>query len=200
LSVTVPFTNDFRKPKVCYLNIKPYLVSRTQSIFLSYQHILEFEVSMNNSVLVQKGKALIFLEPTWKIEGTSAKEPTGVRKAWSLKAYQFVRLVDSVTGKVTTHKGEQTVFPGPDEELLDGCVQEAVDLKVHEYVKILDQATSEVRVERCTTSGSKLVFLGPNDRVLGGGKQKAIAVDEDHAVLVRDKSSGQVRLVTATTS
>jgi len=140
---------------------------------------------------VQKGKCLLFLEPTWKVE-TSTSKDSGVRKAWALKAYEYVRLVDSVTGKVTTHRGEKTVFPGPDEELLDGDKQCAIDLKVHEYVKILDQATGEIRVER----GTAQVFLGPSERVLDGGKKKAIEVDDEHAVLVRDKGSGQLRLVT----
>eukprot|EP00971_Amphidinium_carterae_P006592 129869-Amphidinium_carterae.1 len=33
-------------------------------------------------------------------------------EAWVLKAYEYVRLVDRVTGKVATHRGEATVFPG----------------------------------------------------------------------------------------
>lgn len=138
---------------------------------------------------VQKGKALVFLEPTWK-------DSSGVRKAWSLKAYEYVRLVDSVTGKVTTHRGEKTVFPGPDEELLDGEVLHAIDLKVHEYVKVLNQASGEIRVESGRAAGGSQVFLGPSDKVLDGGKKKAIEVDEDHAVLVRDKGTGQLKLVT----
>mmetsp|Transcript_38068 Transcript_38068/g.89106 ORF Transcript_38068/g.89106 Transcript_38068/m.89106 type:complete len:792 (+) Transcript_38068:93-2468(+) len=140
---------------------------------------------------VQKGKALLFLEPTWQVEVASAKD-SGIRKAWVLKAYEYVRLVDRVTGKVATHRGEATVFPGPQEELLDADKQQALDLKVSEYVKILNQATGEITV----VSGSNQVFLGPHDKLLDGGKRKAIEVDDEHAVLVRDKSTGQLRLVT----
>jgi hypothetical protein len=142
---------------------------------------------------IQKGKALVFPEPTWKVEGGG----NGVRKAWSLKAYEYIRLVDHITGKVTMHRGETTIFPGPDEELLDGTdVLKAIDLKVHEYVKILDQSTGQVRVEAGRASGSLQVFLGPHDKILDGGKQKAVQIDDDHAVLVRDKGTGQLSLVT----
>jgi len=139
---------------------------------------------------VQRGKELVFLKPTWQVEG-------GVQKAWSLKAYQYIRMVDSVTGQISVHRGEQTVFPGADEIMLDGEVLCAIDLKVHEYVKILDQATGQVRVESGVAdgAGSNQIFLGPNDKVLDGGKKKAIEVDESHAVLVRDKATGQLRLV-----
>merc|ERR1719393_588247 len=77
---------------------------------------------------VQRGKALVFLEPSWKIETLSAKD-SGIRKAWVLKAYEYVRLIDSVTGKISAHRGEDTIFPGPDEELLDGEKLAALDLK-----------------------------------------------------------------------
>jgi len=175
----------------------PFDVASTKhtAIALQEDEYMRLKDCSSGQRWVQKGKALVFLEPTWQIEGSSSKD-SGVRKAWSLKAYEFIRLVDSVTGKVSTHRGEMTVFPGPDEELLDGAVMNAIDLKVQEYVKILDQASGEVRVERGRASGSTQVFLGPNDKILDGGKKKAIEVDQDHAVLVRDKASGQLRLVT----
>ena len=46
-----------------------------------------------------QGKALIFLEPTEQIEG-------GIQKAWTLKANEYVRLLDSITGKIVVHRGE----------------------------------------------------------------------------------------------
>jgi len=141
---------------------------------------------------VQKGKALVFLEPSWKIETSGPKDLSGIRKAWVLKAYEYVRLIDSVTGKVRMVKGEDTVFPGPDEDLLDGSKMTSIDLKVNEYVKILDQSTGNIRV----TSGPDQVMLGPHEKCLDDGKKKSVEVDAEHAVLVRDKSSGQVRLVT----
>lgn len=141
---------------------------------------------------VQRGKALVFLEPSWTIERLSAKD-SGVRKAWVLKAYEYLRLIDSVTGKISMIKGEATVFPGPDEDVLpaDKDKKAAEDLKVNEYVKIIDQSTGNIRV----VPGPAQVMLEPHDKILDG-KKKAIEVDAEHAALVRDKSSGQIRLVT----
>merc|ERR1712194_161876 len=98
----------------------------------------------------------------------------GVRKAWTLKAYEYVRLLDKVSGKVSVHRGEKTVFPGPDEELLDATKLNAIDLQVDEYIKVEDQSSGELRV----VAGATRVFLGGNERVVGGGKAKAVKVDE----------------------
>jgi len=146
---------------------------------------------------VKRGKALVFLEPTWEIEMTGCsnkgREAKGIRKAWVLKKYEFVRLQDTITGRVTMHQGEATVFPEPDEQTLDEAGKmTAIDLKVNEYVKVMDQSTGEIRV----VAGREQVFLGPHERVLNGGKQKAVEVDSEHAVLVRNKSTGELRLVT----
>lgn len=144
---------------------------------------------------VERGKALVFLKPTWRIEldGLKGGDGRGVRKAWVLKKYEFVRLLNGITGQVVTHRGEATIFPKPDEQALDKeGKMAAIDLKVNEYVKVLDQASGDIRVVR----GPEQVFLGPHERPLDGGKQKAVEVDIDHAVLVRNKESGQLRLVT----
>eukprot|EP00913_Durusdinium_trenchii_P025768 g24184.t1 len=162
--------------------------SKLTAIALQEDEYVKVKDTSSGKKWVQKGKALVFPEPTWQVEG-------GVCKAWALKSYEYLRLMNKVTGKVESHRGEQTVFPGPDDELLDGQVMQLIDLKVHEYVKILDQSTGTIRVESGSNGTSKQVFLGPHDKVLDNGKKKAVEVDGEHAVLVRDKSSGQVRLV-----
>eukprot|EP00438_Fugacium_kawagutii_P027265 Skav214358 [mRNA] locus=scaffold86:517112:525846:+ [translate_table: standard] len=169
--------------------------AKMTAIALQDDECIKVKDTSSGKKWVQQGKALVFPEPTWQVEG-------GVRQAWALKSYEYVRLVNQVTGKVESHRGEQTVFPGPDDELLDGQVMQLIDLKassggastnqsaprVHEYVKVLDQSSGTIRVESGTKGSSKQVYLGPHD--------KAVEVDGEHAVLVRDKSSGQVRLVT----
>jgi hypothetical protein len=139
---------------------------------------------------VQRVKDLIFLKPTWSIKGS------GVRKAWILKKYEYVRLLDNSTGQVRIEKGEAKVFPRPDEELLDGDKMVALDLKVNEYVKILDQSTGDIRVVTGRQGSESVTTLGEHEKYLDGGRKKAIEVDDDHAVLVRNKKTGQLRLVT----
>jgi hypothetical protein len=138
---------------------------------------------------VQRGKALVFLEPTWAIEPSGKSQ---VRKAWVLKKHEYVRLLDAVTGKVSVHCGEAIVFPEANEKALDGDKLCALDLKVNEYVKLLDKATGDIRV----VAGPSQVMLGGLEQTLAEGKQKGIVIDDDHAVLVRDKRTGQLRLVT----
>jgi len=161
--------------------------SPREAIVLQEDEYIRLKDSSNGRRWVQQGKDLLFLEPTWSLEG-------GVRKAWTLKSFEYVRLLDSVTGKVTVHRGEKRVFPAADEEILDGDKLSAIDLKVDEYVRIEDQASGKVRVVAGTRDSQ--VFLGPSERTLDGGKKKAIQVDEEHAVLVRDTSSGQQNLIT----
>jgi len=144
---------------------------------------------------VARGKALIFLEPTWKVEaapGKKGRETHGIRKAWVLQKHEYVRLQDTITGAITTHRGEAIVFPEANQVALDDNKMLAIDLKVNEYVKLLDQASGAIRVVR----GRQQVFLGPHDCIVDGRKQKAVVVDDENAVLVRNGSTGQLRLVT----
>merc|ERR1712048_1143169 len=90
------------------------------------------------------------------------------------------------------HQGEAIIFPEAHEVALDGDKLSALDLKVNEYVKLLDKGSGDIRV----VAGPNQVFLGPLEQVLDGGKQKAKTVDENHAVLVRDKGTGELRLIT----
>ncbi|CAK9111692.1 unnamed protein product [Durusdinium trenchii] len=134
---------------------------------------------------IEKGPQLLFLAPYEQI----------VERSQGLSA-EILRVPK--THEQSHRKGTNVVLElsGPDDELLDGQVMQLIDLKVHEYVKILDQSTGTIRVESGSNGTSKQVFLGPHDKVLDNGKKKAVEVDGEHAVLVRDKSSGQVRLVT----
>lgn len=114
------------------------------------------------------------------------------RKALSLKANEFVRLLDHSTGKVRVLQGEKgCIVPNPEETLMDGEKLEALDLKIFEYVKIQDKKTGTVR----TVKGETVVFLGPFEEFLGP-KQQAYDIDEETAVLVRNKRSGQQHLFT----
>ena len=134
---------------------------------------------------VERGKKVLFLQTRWRLERS-------VCKAWTLKSFEYVRLLNKITGKVIVHRGKILVFPGPDEEMLDADELSAIDLKVDDYVKVEDQNTGDVRV----VAGPAQVFLGPNEKLCDGGKKKAVHVDEETAVLVRDTSTGQLRLFT----
>jgi len=157
------------------------------AISLKEDEFIRLQDLSTGSRWIIKGKDIVFLESTWRVDS-----PSGVEKAWTLKSFEYVRLLDSVTGKVAVHRGEKIVFPGPNEQLIDSQKMVALDLCSNQYVKILDQASGDIR----TVSGPCQVILGPNDKFITMGPQKAIEIDEQHAALVRDISTGQLRLVT----
>jgi len=159
--------------------------AKQDAIALQKDQYIKLKDTAAGNQWIEHGAKLIFLEPTWEPVG-------GVLKAYTLKAYEYVRLLNSTTGKITVHRGEQTVFPKATDQLLDGKVMSAIDLKVHEFVKILDQATSKIRVVK----GPQAVFLEANEKLVEPGKQKGVEVDDHHAVLVRDKRTGEQKLVT----
>lgn len=140
---------------------------------------------------VETGPKLVWLLPydVIKKEGDKGEK----RTALSLKANEYVRFLDNLTGKVRVVGGEKgCVVPGSDEVYVDLTGKKrAMDLQVFEYVKIQDKQTGKVR----TVQGPACVFLGPYEEYLGG-KQTAIEVDDETAVLVRNKRSGQQSLVT----
>jgi len=172
---------------------KPY-ESHSQvktAIVLQADEYAKLKDSESGQRWVVRGKTVLFFEPSWVLL-TSKGNPSGVFKAFVLKKYEYVRLLNRATGKVTTHQGEATIFPEADEEALDGDKLCAVDVKVNEYLRVLDQATGDIRI----VAGSAQFVPGPHDKILDGGKSKAVNIDEEHAVLVRDKQTGQIRLET----
>jgi regulator of protease activity HflC (stomatin/prohibitin superfamily) len=156
---------------------------------------LEYQVvtnSFDGSKRVEVGPQLLFLRPYDELEGDK-------QLAISLKATEFVRLLDAQTGAVRVEVGEQgKVVPGPYEAYLDSCgKRSAISLKCHEYVRIEDTMTGKTRVEQ----GEQLVFLTGHEEFVGAGKsqqvQQAVEIDEETAVLTRNKRDGQQALVTS---
>lgn len=140
---------------------------------------------------VEVGPKLVWLEAYDHVQ----EDRSGNKKrvTISLKANEYIRLLNNETGKIRVIRGEQgCIVPSPNDEFLDaGGKKQALDLKVYEYVKIQNKNTGNVRTER----GEKLIFLGPFDEFIGL-KKAAIEIDEETAVLVRNKRSGQQYLVT----
>merc|ERR1711988_1351187 len=73
----------------------------------------------------------------------------------------------------------------------DGDKLTAINLKIFQYVKIIDNASGVIRVVR----GEATVFLGPSESIIGKGKVDAVAIDKETAVLVRSLRSGELLLV-----
>merc|ERR1712167_314763 len=150
---------------------------------------IEYQVvtnSLDGKKRVEVGPQLLFLRAYDELDG-------GKKTAISLKATEFVRLLDCQTGQVRVEAGEQgKVIPVPYEKFVDKeGVRSAIALKCHEYVRIEDKQTGSTRVER----GEQLVFLTGHEEIVGK-VSKAVEIDEETAVLVRNKREGHQRLVT----
>jgi len=129
---------------------------------------------------VQRGQALVFLEPSWKVEGASPGV-SGIQKARVLKANQYLRLLDATSGKISVHRGETTVFPGPHDELLDGGAKEAVEVDGEHAVLVRDKTSGQQRL----VVEPQLFVPGPNEVI--EETRELIRLAEHEAIIIKDK-------------
>jgi len=122
----------------------------------------------------QNGKALVFLQPTWRIEGA-------VQKALALKMNEYVKFQDAVTGKVVVHRGEKIVFPGPDEELVDGGKKLAVEIDDEHAVLVRDKSTGQLRL----VTEKQLFIPGPHEVI--EEVRDLIKLADHEAIVIKDK-------------
>eukprot|EP00747_Dinoflagellata_sp_TGD_P189054 gnl/TRDRNA2_/TRDRNA2_48899_c0_seq1.p1 gnl/TRDRNA2_/TRDRNA2_48899_c0~~gnl/TRDRNA2_/TRDRNA2_48899_c0_seq1.p1 ORF type:complete len:668 (+),score=117.10 gnl/TRDRNA2_/TRDRNA2_48899_c0_seq1:43-2046(+) len=127
---------------------------------------------------VQRGEGLVFLEPTWRIEGQGARE-TGIKKAWVLKANEYLRLVDASTGEITVHRGEKVIFPGDNQELLE--LKKAVEIDGEHAAVVRNHSTGQLRL----VTERQLFVPGPNETI--EEVRELITLAEHEAMIVKDK-------------
>mmetsp|Transcript_8019 Transcript_8019/g.12556 ORF Transcript_8019/g.12556 Transcript_8019/m.12556 type:complete len:551 (+) Transcript_8019:72-1724(+) len=177
-------------PKILFLPLTTRSTELCQVLSLGSTEYCIIKNTLQGERRVEVGPKLIFLKAYDKIIPCPYQKTC--RKAFSLKANEYIRFLDHNTGKVRVLRGERgCVVPGPEEVVVDGDKCQAIDLQIFEYIKIKDKKSGAVRVER----GEQLVFLGPFEEFLGK-KQTAVEIDEETAVLVRNKRDGQQHLVT----
>lgn len=153
---------------------------KRMAIALQEDEYVRLKDTASGNHWIQKGRALVFLEPMWKIDSAGPRE-TGVKKAWVLKANEYLRLLDVSTGKVTVHRGEAKVFPGPDDELLDGGAQKAVEVDGEHAVLVRDKSTGQQRL----VTEKQLFFPGPSEVI--EEVRELIKLAEHEAMIIKDK-------------
>jgi len=105
-----------------------------------------------------------------------------VRKAWVLKAYEYVRLVDTATGKIRVEKGTAQVFLGPNERALDGGKQKAIVVDEEHAVLVRDKRTGQVRLET-----EKQLFVPAADETIEEIRS-LIRLADHEALIVKDNN------------
>ncbi len=131
----------------------------------------------------------------WVVRGprvyvASPFERVKLRKGMTLGPIDYLHVRNFLTGEVRCVRGPQMFFPTESEEILGRFT--ASPLKANQYLKILDERTGVIRVER----GEGSVYLEPTEKALGAISD-GVNVDENTAVLVRDLETGQLDLITA---
>jgi hypothetical protein len=111
------------------------------------------------------------------------------RRGLVLGPTEYIRIRDSLTGKLRNEIGPKLVFLSATEQVLENMA--AITLKNNQYIRLLDTGTGVIRVER----GESIVYLTPTEKLLGAVTE-GINVDEHTAVLVRDTATGQFALIT----
>lgn len=155
--------------------------SKQTAISLQEDEFIKLRDTSNGKRWVRRGRALVFLEPTWKIDGAKGN----IGKAWVLKANEYVRLLNGISGQVTVHRGERIAFPGPDDEVLDGGVQKAVEIDDQRAALVRDDTTGQLQLVR-----EKQLFVpGPNQTLVE--LRESIVLQEDEYIKLKDTATGK---------
>jgi hypothetical protein len=131
----------------------------------------------------------------WTVDGPKAVfalpwQSAKRRRGITLGPTQYVRVHNILSGEACNEIGPQLYFAKADEEV--GKPLAAIPLKHNQYVRLMDDRTGAIRVER----GEASVYPEPTEKVLDCGVKDGVNIDEHTAVLVRDVGSGQLALIT----
>jgi len=131
-----------------------------------------------------KGPAKVVPEPF-----ESVVDGDGPSSATKLSKLQYVEVTETLTGAQSVVAGPRLFFPDVDETV--GPMKTAFELQRHQYIKLLDQTSGQLRVER----GEATIFPRAHEVAAEGGVHDAVNVDDETAVLVLSRATGQQRLV-----
>jgi len=173
-----------RGPALHFLAPFAEVLKRSEAYSLTAQEYLIVKDTQSGEKRVQKGPC-VFVPGAY--DETSAK-----LTALSLESSHYAKVRDKTTGARWTVKGPTLLVPEPAWELLGG-LQSAISLKRTEYVRLLDEVSGKIRVER----GEQMVFPEATESILeeDGGKRVAINLKVFQYVKLIDNATGVIRVV-----
>jgi len=171
-------------PCLHFLNPFDRVEDRGTAYSLTAQEYVIVKDTRSGEKRVQTGPA-VFVPGAY--EECSSKQT-----AISLASNQFCRLRDRSTGERWTVKGPSLMKLEPAWELVGG-VESAISLRRTEYVRLIDETSGAIRVER----GEKMVVPQATERVLDedGGKLTAINLKVFQYIKILDNATGVLRVV-----
>jgi len=151
--------------------------SKQTALALQEDEYLRLKDTLSGHRWVQRGKALVFLEPTWKIDGAKPS----VSKAYVLKVNEYVRFLNVTSGQIKVHRGESIVFPGPDDEVLDGGIKKAIEIDEEHAALVRDQNSGQLQL----VTEKQLFVPGPNEKL--EEVRELIKLTDSEAMILKDK-------------
>lgn len=98
-----------------------------------------------------------------------------------LKHNQYVRLMDNRTGVIRVERGETSVYPEPTEKVLDGGVQDGINIDEHTAVLVRDTESGQLVL---ITEPQVFVPL-PNQEIVE--VRERVRLEDHEIVVVKDK-------------
>jgi regulator of protease activity HflC (stomatin/prohibitin superfamily) len=98
-----------------------------------------------------------------------------------LKDNQYVRLMDNRTGVIRVERGEASVYPEPTEKILDGGVQDGINIDEHTAVLVRDTGSGQLAL---VTEPQVFIPL-PNQEIVE--VRERIRLEDHETVVIKDK-------------
>ena len=145
--------------------------------------------SVSGSIRVEKGEQMLVptaTEAPLDKDVAASDDGSGKLTAINLKAFEYVKLLDSATGVLRVVRGEATVFLGPTEQLVDRKgKQSAVEIDVETAVAVRNKKTGALRL--VTERG--LYFPSAEDEIQSVQRLVKLA---DYECMIVSNESGEL--------
>lgn len=181
-----------RGPQTYFLGaMEEATLSRASSITLSATQYLKTTNTLSGARHLYHGPAVWYPSDPFEVPGRA-------EDAITLSNTQYIYTRNEQDGQLQIHKGPRIWVPSSPFDVRISEVTEAISLRSNEYIRIIDNLTGIIRVER----GESIVYLQPTEALAPradgrkSGIETAVNIDAQTAVVVRNNKTGQVSLVT----
>jgi regulator of protease activity HflC (stomatin/prohibitin superfamily) len=170
-------------PKLFFVGPNDEIITKQTALPLKRNQYVKIIDKNTGIIRVERGEKSVILAPTEEM----LTEPLD---GLNVDEREAVMVRDIETGQLDLITTPQVFIPAPNQVIIGP--RKAIPLKRNQYVKIIDNSTGAIRVER----GEQSIFLRPTEELLHNPAE-GINIDENTAVLVRDIETGQLDLITA---
>ncbi|MFN2272493.1 MAG: hypothetical protein ACK2US_16750 [Anaerolineae bacterium] len=98
-----------------------------------------------------------------------------------LKHNQYIRLMDNRTGVIRVERGEASIYPEPTEKVLDGGVQDGINIDEHTAVLVRDTESGQLAL----VTQPQVFIPAPNQEIVEA--RERIRLEDHEIVVVKDK-------------